>query len=108
LSSRHAIARAAKEELAQGAMPVRCYFHLVSEYGTIPDETGVEAADLDIARAEALRAIEEMRAEQGHGVENWAGWRLDVVDASRQILTSIPLGANENDRPPCEACKADR
>ena len=71
---------------------MRCYFHLVSSSGMIRDDAGVEVSSIAAAETEALRAIQEMRQENGQADEDWQGWRLSVTDGSGWILMSIPLG----------------
>jgi hypothetical protein len=69
---------------------MRCYFHLVNGPTMIPDDTGVEVSDIETAQREAVRAIQEMKAEAGED-EDWLGWRLNVVDSTGQVLLSIRL-----------------
>jgi hypothetical protein len=70
---------------------MRCYFHLVNSHEAIPDDTGIEVADLATARDFALQAIDEIREEAIQAGASWQGWRLDVVDPSGSVLLSIPL-----------------
>lgn len=70
---------------------MRCYFNLVSDDETILDDEGVEVRDLDQARAQALKAIAELRAEADDEMIDWNRWRLDATDPSGQILFSIRL-----------------
>jgi len=72
---------------------MRCYFHLVSRYDVIADETGIDVADLEAAEAHARLAIEELRQEDDGSDEAWEGWQLSVADASGDVLLSIPLKA---------------
>jgi hypothetical protein len=75
---------------------MRCYFHLLSPYGMIRDDAGVEVADMRMAEAEALKAIEEMRQEDNEADEEWQGWRLNVTDCSGHLLLSISLNPSRN------------
>lgn len=70
---------------------MHCYFHLVSRHDVILDDTGVEVTDLENAEAEARKAILELRQEDEEADEMWAGWQLNVTDASGRVLLSIPL-----------------
>jgi len=70
---------------------MRCYFHLVNEDETVPDEVGVEVADLAKAEEMARRAIKDIRNAALDLGASWQGWRLDIVAPSGQILASIPL-----------------
>jgi hypothetical protein len=70
---------------------MRCYFHLVNGREIILDDTGVEVPDLETAKAEAQKAIGELRQEYDGAIENWAGWRLDIVGPEGTLLSSYPL-----------------
>jgi len=70
---------------------MRCYFHLVNCHETILDDTGIEVSDLEIAKAEARKAIAELRQEDDEASENWSGWRLDIVCPEGNLLHSLNL-----------------
>lgn len=70
---------------------MRCFFHLVNGQEKILDDTGVEVKDLDSAKAEALKAITELRQELGGSPEDWQGWHLVIVDPEGSILHSFAL-----------------
>ena len=70
---------------------MRCYFHLVNCQETILDDTGIEVPDLETAKAEAHRAITELRQEYDGVIEDWAGWRLDIACPEGTLLYSCPL-----------------
>jgi hypothetical protein len=70
---------------------MRCHFHLVNCQVAIFDDTGVEVTDIEAAKAQALKAIQEMRLEDSQVDEDWQGWKLDIADPSGDILLSIPL-----------------
>ncbi|WP_442000444.1 DUF6894 family protein [Microvirga sp. 2TAF3] len=74
-------------------MPVimRCYFNLVDGYEKILDQDGIEVLDLEQARVQALKAIEELLEEDDAAAEDWRNWVLEVTDGSGTILFSIPL-----------------
>lgn len=72
-----------------GKLCVRCYFHPVSCDGAIFDATGIEVVDFAAAEAEALRAIQELREEDGD--EAWRGWQLNVSDQLGCLLLTLPL-----------------
>jgi hypothetical protein len=69
---------------------MRCYFHLSDGHSLISDDEGIEVADLDEARSEAMKAIEEFRAEAA-AAEHRTGWRMDITDESGTIFLSIDL-----------------
>jgi hypothetical protein len=75
---------------------MRCYFHLLSPYGMIRDDVGVEVTDMRMAEAEALKAIEEIRQEDNCTDKEWQGWRLNVTDCSGHLLLSISLSRSQN------------
>ncbi len=69
---------------------MRCYFHLVSGSEEIRDREGLEVTDLDQAHAEALETLHALaREDEAAAAAAWAGWRLDVCDASGALLFSI-------------------
>lgn len=70
---------------------MRCYFHLVDQHETILDDMGVEVPDLETAHRLALKAIRELRDEDGGAVADWQGWQLNAVDQDGNTLFSIPL-----------------
>jgi hypothetical protein len=70
---------------------MRCYFHLVNCHDAILDDAGVEVDDLISAEAEARKAIQELRQEDEESDDLWAGWQLNITDASGRVLLSIPL-----------------
>ncbi len=72
-------------------MRMRCYFHLVNGSEEILDTEGLEVADLDQAHAEALETLHTLAREDEAAAAAWAGWRLDVCDASGALLFSIGL-----------------
>ena len=70
---------------------MRCFFHLVSNHDEIVDDTGIEVDNLENAKAQALLAIEELRRELGEEVQDWSGWRLDIVCPSGTVLYTTQL-----------------
>jgi hypothetical protein len=70
---------------------MRCYFHLVNGSEMIRDTDGLEVADADQARTEAIEAIQILAREDGEAPGTWSGWRLDICDASGTVLSSISL-----------------
>ena len=70
---------------------MRCYFHLVNCHETILDDIGLEVSDLEMAKAEARKAIAELRQEDDEASENWSGWRLDIVCPEGNLLQSLDL-----------------
>ena len=78
---------------------MRCYFHLVSYHDAIIDETGVEVMDLEVAEAEALKAIQDLWDEDPQADEDWHTWHLNVTDQNGHVFLSIPLDPAEQRRP---------
>jgi hypothetical protein len=70
---------------------MRCFFHLVNDHEEIVDNTGIEVQDLESAKVEALLAITELRHEIGAEIEDWSGWRLDIVCPEGTLLHSLLL-----------------
>jgi hypothetical protein len=70
---------------------MRCYFHLVNGSEEIRDRVGLEVADVEQARAEAIETLQALTKEDSDAAKTWAGWRLDVSDASGSVLFSISL-----------------
>ena len=68
------------------------YFHLQNGNEMIRDEEGVDVADLDTAKAQALRSIRELRNEDSE-LHDWAGWKLAVVDETGALLFSLDMDA---------------
>ena len=70
---------------------MRYFFHLVDAHDSILDEDGVEVADFDELRAEAVKALAELRAHDPSAARDWKGWRLEVTDTSGAVLLTINL-----------------
>lgn len=71
---------------------MRCYFHLVNGNERIVDQDGIEVRDIEQARSQAWKAIEELRAEDDASASEWKDWRLEVADGSGKVYFSIMLG----------------
>jgi hypothetical protein len=70
---------------------MRCFFHLVNGHDTLPDDTGIEVSDLDVAKAHARKAIGELQQEDDGAAADWRGWRLNIVCLEGSLLHSLPL-----------------
>ena len=79
---------------------MRCYFHLVNGHERLTDPHGIKVSNLAMARAEALRVIEELREEEAFEPD-MTGWSLVVADAAGRSLLSIALGGSTD-----QACPA--
>jgi hypothetical protein len=73
---------------------VRVYFHLRSAQDEIFDPEGLEVSDLQEARVQAIRAIEELRQEDPSAARDWSGWTLTVADGSGVVLFSLDLDSD--------------
>lgn len=71
---------------------MRYYFNLKNGAQSIPYEEGIEVANLEQARAEILKAIEELREEDPELAEEGRGWTLEICDESEEIVLRISLG----------------
>jgi len=77
-----------------GARQMRCYFHLENDTSRLPDEDGIEVADLLEARTQAFMAVQEVLGEHSD-TDGWRGWRLRVVDVTGDLMFFLPLGRPE-------------
>jgi hypothetical protein len=75
-------------------LTMRVFFNLTDGNASIPDVDGVEVDDLLEAWTGAQRAIEEMVNEDPAEAHRWAGWRLQAIDVSGEILFSRWLVGN--------------
>ena len=73
---------------------MHCYFHARNATAHIADDEGIEVANLDQARAEALAALRELRNEDGAAQVPWQKWSLEVTDSAGAVLLSIRLDAD--------------
>jgi hypothetical protein len=67
---------------------MRCYFHLVNSHEQLTDPHGIKVANLAMAHAEALRAIEGLWEENAFEPV-MTGWSLVVADAAGRSLLSL-------------------
>jgi hypothetical protein len=72
-------------------MPMRYYFNLINHTERILDDIGIEVSTLEQAHAQALKAVQEMRAEGDDSAE-WDDWRLEVSNAAGAVAFSVSLG----------------
>ena len=70
---------------------MRVYFHLLKGEETIRDDRGIEVADIEDARTQALEAIAEMLARDPRLAGEAAGWTLAVTDAAGAVLFTLPV-----------------
>lgn len=70
---------------------MRCYFHLFNGDETILDETGIEVADVETAKVEAMKAIRELREEIDSNQDEWRGWQLQIVCPESGLLCTLDL-----------------
>ena len=70
---------------------MRLYFHLVSDFAEIPDTDGLEVRNTGDLRPQILKALEEIRKEKPHLLEDDRGWRVNVADDLGQVLFSLAL-----------------
>ena len=78
---------------ASAGATMRVYFHLKDFGEMIHDFKGVEVPDLEEARAEAMRAVAELRQEDAAAAVGWSGWSLEAVDGSGRVLFSLDLAS---------------
>ena len=70
---------------------MRLYFHFTNGRGTLTDAEGIEVANPDEARRDALQTINEMQSESRTTIQDWSGWTLRVVDAAGDVAFTIDL-----------------
>jgi hypothetical protein len=72
------------------AMP-QYYFVLSSRDGFFEDVEGTELPDLVAARQEAAKDVEHLRQPRIGGRRSWAGWAMQVQDATGAVLFEVPF-----------------
>ena len=70
---------------------MRCFFHLVKGSVVLTDDTGVDAADLVTAVTQILMTLRDLRTRDPAAEDDWQGWRLDIVDRTGDVLSTISL-----------------
>lgn len=75
---------------------MRYFFNLASDYDAIPDEIGMELANLQSAIDGARRAIDELTRELPSSTRDWRGWRLEITDEFGHVLETLILSEDEN------------
>jgi hypothetical protein len=70
---------------------MRCYFNLVHGTEEILDDDGIEVSGIEQARAQALKAIAELRQEDNDLASEWKNWHLEVTDSEGNMLFSLSL-----------------
>ena len=71
--------------------PARYYFNLTDGDEVIRDEDGIEVPVVRVTLIHAFEAIEELRREASSPLDEWQGWRLDILDSSGNLIQSLPL-----------------
>jgi hypothetical protein len=74
-----------------GRFLVRIYFHLEKSNEAIRDREGIEVANLEEARSEVIKAVEELLREDVSVARNWSGWTINVADEGGAVLFSLGL-----------------
>jgi hypothetical protein len=69
----------------------RYYFHLVDGHDIIPDDVGVNVADLAEACAETIEAVYEFRQDHAATESDWTDCQVEVADASGAIVLTLDL-----------------
>jgi len=71
---------------------MKYYFDLANHTERIVDEDGIEACSVADLRIQTAMAVAEIQREEPDGLDQWAGWRLEVLDAAGQLVLVIDLG----------------
>ncbi len=79
------------------------YFFDVVDGLTVPDMVGTVLRDLDCARTEALRLIQEFVTEDFACFASGGPWRMDVTDDWGLLLLRLPFGSPAAPDPPAGA-----
>jgi hypothetical protein len=71
---------------------MKYYFDLANHTERIVDEDGIEAFNVADVRVQAAMAVAEIQSEEPDGLDQWAGWRLEVLDSAGLLILAIDLG----------------
>ena len=69
----------------------RYYFHFVDGRDTIPDNDGVEVADLAEVCVETIKAVYEFRRDHSAPAPDWTDWQIKVTDAAGTVALTLDL-----------------
>ncbi len=67
------------------------FFHLINGAESLPDEEGIELADVEAAHDEALAAARELTDADSGDRKRWSGWCIDIVDAAGAHLLKVDI-----------------
>ena len=70
---------------------MRIYFHLKRSNEAIRDREGIEVTNLEEARSEVIKAVEELLREDVSVARSWSGWTINVADEGGAVLFSLGL-----------------
>jgi hypothetical protein len=70
---------------------MRLFFNLRSTNDCVLDEEGLECASAEIAVEDAISALAGFHAEPGAPSDDWAGWRLEIVDITGALVAVLRL-----------------
>lgn len=71
------------------------YFFNIRNHVDTCDEVGDELADLESAKAEALKDIADiMRSHSGALGNHWPEWSIEVCDDRGAVLLVVPFSRN--------------
>jgi hypothetical protein len=73
------------------------YFNLTNGHDVIPDEIGIEVSDDRAALIHAFEAVEELRREADTSLDEWEGWRLNIIDDTGRLIHSLALDDSSPD-----------
>jgi uncharacterized protein DUF6894 len=72
----------------------RYFFNVMNDVKT-QDFDGVELPDLDAARGEAQRDIEEIKETHFESIGNdWTAWSIEICDRDGLLLLVVPFKSN--------------
>jgi len=71
------------------------YFFNVMNHVKTQDFDGVELPDLDAARGEALKDIDEIKETHFESIGNdWTRWSMEICDSDGALLLVVPFTSN--------------
>ena len=71
-------------------LSTRYFFHLVSDHEVIPDEEGIVLWNKEGALFAIIRAANGL-IKENLTLDEWQGWRLEVMDGAGRMILSISL-----------------
>lgn len=73
----------------------RYFFHVVNS-GRAEDPEGVDLPDLEAARREAYKDVQDLKRQNFETLDTstWATWSIEICDEQQAVLLVIPFSEN--------------